>query len=202
MAATKENFKRLPIWMMGFVFVFFALVGLAVLAPDSTPWHVLGPVGSFIQNTIKNDPARIQEMQVNTKRRLRSIQDGGDEGKFPACPSLGGGGRFCPVSAARGTHVVVYSQLAVFAPDTTPWYVFGPVGSFIQDNIKNDRIQEMQLGILGIHVAETVIAFFVTLWKDISGPARLKWLLQTFVFGIFSLVPLFMFKPAVEKKVK
>ncbi|XP_078612927.1 transmembrane protein 254-like isoform X4 [Branchiostoma floridae x Branchiostoma japonicum] len=119
MAATKENFKRLPFWAMGFVFVFFALVGLAV-----------------------------------------------------------------------------------FAPDSTPWYVFGPVGNFIQDNIKNDRIQQMQLMILGIHVAETVIAFIVTLWKDISGPARLKWLLQTFVFGIFSLVPLFMFKPAVEKKVK
>ncbi|XP_035693762.1 transmembrane protein 254-like [Branchiostoma floridae] len=121
MAATKENFKRLPIWMMGFVFVFFALVGLAVLAPDSTPWHVLGPVGSFIQNTIKNDPARIQEMPFR---------------------------------------------------------------------------------ILGIHTAETAIAFFITLWKDISGPARLKWLLQTFVFGIFSLLPLIVFKPAVEKKVK
>ncbi|CAH1245803.1 TMEM254 [Branchiostoma lanceolatum] len=94
------------------------------------------------------------------------------------------------------------SKLALFAPEATPWHVMGPVGSFIQNTIKTDpeRVQQLPLRILGIHTLETVIAFFVTLYKGISGAARLKWVLQTFVFGVFSLVPLFMFKPARKLK--
>ncbi|KAI8484632.1 hypothetical protein Bbelb_375730 [Branchiostoma belcheri] len=121
MAATKENFKRIPVWVMAIVFAMYVLDGCALFAPDSTPWHLLGPVGSFIQNIIKNEP---------------------------------------------------------------------------------DRIQRMPFMILGIHTLEAVIAFFVTQSKGISGSARQKWLLQTFVFGVFSLVPLVMFKPATGKKVK
>ncbi|XP_078694932.1 transmembrane protein 254-like [Branchiostoma floridae x Branchiostoma belcheri] len=121
MAATKENFKRIPVWAMAFVFAFFAVEACALFAPDTTPWHLLGPVGSFIQNIIKNDP---------------------------------------------------------------------------------DRIQRMPFMILGIHTLESVIAFFVTQSKGISGSARQKWMLQTFVFGVFSLVLLIMFKPTTGKKVK
>ncbi|XP_066267881.1 transmembrane protein 254-like isoform X2 [Branchiostoma lanceolatum] len=121
MAAPKENFKRVPFWAMGIVFSLFLVTGLALFAPDATPWYVMGPVGSFVQKTIKTDP---------------------------------------------------------------------------------ERVQQLPLRILGMHTLETVIAFFITLYKGISGAARQKWLLQTLVFGVFSLVPLVMFTPAKDRKIK
>ncbi|XP_019627822.1 PREDICTED: transmembrane protein 254-like isoform X2 [Branchiostoma belcheri] len=86
---------------------------------------------------------------------------------------------------------------AVYAPQSVPWSMLGPVGTLVQYLIKNYPVQ-LYRGFWiawGIHTTEAVIAAILTTMKNIGGVTRLKWIVQTQLFGLASLYMLILYKP-------
>ncbi|XP_035693710.1 transmembrane protein 254-like isoform X2 [Branchiostoma floridae] len=89
---------------------------------------------------------------------------------------------------------------AVYAPQSVPWYMLGPVGTLTQHLIKNYPAQ-LYKGFWvawGIHTVEAVIAAILTGVKNIGGVTRLKWIVQTQLFGLASLYMLILYKPKAK----
>ncbi|XP_078612923.1 transmembrane protein 254-like isoform X2 [Branchiostoma floridae x Branchiostoma japonicum] len=94
---------------------------------------------------------------------------------------------------------VLYT-FAVYAPQSVPWYMLGPVGTLTQYLIKNYPAQ-LYKGFWvawGIHTVEAVIAAILTGVKNIGGVTRLKWIVQTQLFGLASLYMLILYKPKAK----
>eukprot|EP00058_Branchiostoma_floridae_P006020 XP_002591508.1 hypothetical protein BRAFLDRAFT_247309 [Branchiostoma floridae] len=93
-----------------------------------------------------------------------------------------------------------YYTFAVYAPQSVPWYMLGPVGTLTQHLIKNYPAQ-LYKGFWvawGIHTVEAVIAAILTGVKNIGGVTRLKWIVQTQLFGLASLYMLILYKPKAK----
>ncbi|CAH1245804.1 TMEM254 [Branchiostoma lanceolatum] len=89
---------------------------------------------------------------------------------------------------------------AVFAPQSVPWPMLGPLGTLTQHLIKNYPVQ-LYRGFWvawGIHTVEAVIAAVLTTMKNIDGITRLKWIVQTQLFGLASLYMLILYKPKAK----
>ncbi|CAH2321744.1 transmembrane 254 [Pelobates cultripes] len=96
-----------------------------------------------------------------------------------------------------------FFALTVFVPEQVPYDKLGPIGSFAEYMVKNHHTV-MYYGFWWawtIHVIEALYSMRLCSSKGITDSGvKLKWLIQTFLFGIASLSLLIAYKPSPAKK--
>jgi hypothetical protein len=81
---------------------------------------------------------------------------------------------------------------AAWKPDAIPFEYLGPLKGFVQSAINDHptKVQRTATITLLIHVVEAIYATYFARQKKLSNGVALAWGAQTFIYGIFSIIPL------------
>ncbi|XP_077206990.1 transmembrane protein 254-like isoform X1 [Paroedura picta] len=111
--------------------------------------------------------------------------------------------RVRPAWAALVAASLGYYSWAVFSPATIPYGYLGPLGTFTSYLVENHKTF-LNIGYVItwlIHIVETLYALRLCRDKGISdGRTQIRWAIQTFLFGICSLIHLLNYDPLEETK--
>ncbi|XP_061490923.1 transmembrane protein 254 isoform X2 [Rhineura floridana] len=91
-----------------------------------------------------------------------------------------------------------YYTWALFFPSTIPYNLLGPLGTLTKYLVENHKTT-LQIGYVVtwlIHLADAFYALRLCKIKGITdGSTQLQWFVQTFLFGLSSLIYLLVYSP-------
>nr|XP_056706279.1 transmembrane protein 254-like [Euleptes europaea] len=106
-----------------------------------------------------------------------------------------------PIFKAAVVFGLIYHGWVVFSPGTFPYDFLGPAGTFTSYLVENHKIY-VDIGyaiVWLIHIVEALYCIKLCRDKGITDPStQLRWVIQTFCFGLTSFFHLLIYDPPKE----